>query len=70
MSMKYIRDYYGVPAKRGTQVTITTPKMGDIQGTIVASRGAYIRVRPDLSGGRILTYHPTDNIRYKSKESS
>ncbi len=64
MSMEYIRKFYNVPAKRGAEVTIKTPKMGDIKGVIVASRGAYLRIRTSLPKSKILTYHPTDHIEY------
>lgn len=56
--MSYIRGYYGVPAKRGSKVLACGKP-----GTIVGSRGAYIRVKLD-EGGRIRSYHPTWEITY------
>ena len=62
MSMAYIRSAYGVPAKRGTRVAFTTaPKA--VQGTIVGTRGQYLRVRWDESQ-RIDTMHPTWMLVY------
>lgn len=62
MSLKYIRDTYGVPAKRGCRVEYIDNKTA-IQGTITGSLGPYIRVR--LDGDRYsVTLHPTWRIRY------
>lgn len=62
MSLKYIRDTYGVPAKRGGRVEYIGNGVA-IQGTITGSRGARIRVR--LDGDRYsVTFHPTWRIRY------
>ena len=63
MSMEYIRHYYGVPAKRGTKVKIKSPASPSVifDGVIVGSKNAWLRVRVN---GRIMTYHPTDNIEY------
>jgi len=56
--MKYIRDRYGVPARRGARVTFCgTPH------TIVASKGQYLRVRED-GRKRIDSIHPTWNVVY------
>jgi len=64
MSMKYIRDTYKVPAKRGARVRYT-PAKGYIglEGVIVGSSGTYIRVRMD---GRkeVYSYHPTWRMEY------
>jgi len=62
MSMKSIRDYYGVPAKRG-QLIYYKPSNGVMQaGNITSARGAYIRVKM-LTGERLLL-HPTWCIEY------
>ena len=56
MSMKYIRDHYGVPARRGVEISFQGAK-----GVIVASQGCYLRVKfPD----GIKTLHPTWNVEY------
>lgn len=61
MNMEYIRDHYSVPAKRGMRI-LMTPSKGRVCGaTIVASRGAYIRVRLD-GEEKIKTYHPTAEV--------
>ena len=62
VSMKYIRDHYGVPAKRGARVAFTSAANA-VQGTIIGSRGAYIRVRWE-GARRVFTHHPTDSIIY------
>lgn len=62
MSIQYIRDTYGVPAKLGSRVEYTGTG-APIQGTITGTRNAHIRVRMD---GDIVSasYHPTWNMRY------
>jgi hypothetical protein len=66
VSMKYIRDYYSVPAKRGARVEYTggkTPKTG----VITSARDAKINIRMDgMQHPR--TYHPTWEIRYLDKQ--
>lgn len=58
MSMDYIRSYYGVPAKRGALIMFN----GKV-GSIVGSRGQYLRVRFD--GKRFpAVIHPTWEVRY------
>jgi hypothetical protein len=57
MSMDYIRRTYGVPAKRGVRVQFTDATKS-VQGTIIGSRGQYIRVRWDETGF-VHTMHPT-----------
>lgn len=59
--MKYIRDTYGVPAKRGARIEFR----GDGRlkaGTVVNSIGPYLRVRID--GGDIVNLHPTWEITW------
>lgn len=62
MSMDYIRRTYQVPAKRGARVQFTYAAQA-VQGTIVGTRGHYLRVRWDESG---LTHsmHPTWMLVY------
>ena len=72
MSMKWIRDYYNVPAKRGKKIEWSGDDLAKFiygflyqpkRGTIVASRGGYLRVR--FNGERhITTLHPTWKVRY------
>lgn len=71
MSMKYIRDYYKVPAKRGARIEfddemskfllgfLYKPK----RGTIVGSKHGYLRVRFD-NQKHITTLHPTWKVTY------
>lgn len=70
MSMSYIRKHYGVPAKRGMRVRYT----GDIGpahvGTIVGSRGAYLRVCfPTFMCGGVYSFHPTWELEYLPEET-
>ncbi len=59
MSMEYIRETYGVPAKRGTPVEYCEAE----HGVIVGAKGAYLRVR-FLGERRPRTLHPTYALRY------
>ena len=72
MSMKYIRKYYGVPAKRGGRIEFTNCDGVPRLGTIVAARDAQLCVRFDKQSHvaydrrRPLRLHPTWNVRYLS----
>lgn len=58
MSMEYIRDRYGVPAKRGARVVADGKP-----GTIVAARGGHLRIR--LDGERdTRSWHPLWHMDY------
>lgn len=59
--MKYIRDHYRVPAKRGGRIRFTGGMSGAVEGVIVGSRGQYLRVR---FGDDIATLHPTWEVEY------
>jgi hypothetical protein len=60
MSLAYVRSRYGVPAKRGGRIYI-----GGKMATIVGSRDGRLRVRLEEDADkRIVTAHPTWNIRY------
>lgn len=64
MSMKYIRGYYRVPAKRGREI-----KFQGAPYVIVGVRDQYLRARPLLPDGtpcdaEIATLHPTWRIDY------
>lgn len=58
MSLEYIRNYYGVPAKIGARI-----KYGDKEGTITGFSGAHIEIELD-GEGESRPYHPTWNIKY------
>ena len=62
MSMSHIRNFFSVPAKRGAMVRYTSARCGAL-GTIVGSRGCYLRVRWDVSG-MVQTMHPTRHLEY------
>lgn len=66
MSMKYIRERYGVPAKKGGRVRYTG---GDkpIEGTITSTDGPHLRIR--LDGNRWVDYfHPVWELEYLATE--
>lgn len=58
MSMDYIRQHYGVPAKRGGRV-----KFDGQWATIVASDQQYLKVRLD-GETRAIRIHPTWHVEY------
>lgn len=62
MSMAYIREYYGVPAKRCARVEYTGGK-SPVTGTITGSEGARLRIRMDGDDCAGI-YHPTWELRY------
>ena len=72
MSLKYIRDTYGVPAFIGTRVEFQPNRPGNPpwQGTIVGASSAYLRIRRD---GDVKTYpgyfHPEWNLTYLLPEA-
>jgi hypothetical protein len=72
MSMKYIRQYYGVPAKRGARIEYSGDETSKFiqgflfqpkKGTIVGAQDQYLRVRFDGST-RIETVHATWKVKY------
>lgn len=66
MSMQRIRDYYGVPAKRGMRV-IVDGKPGIITGT---TRGPmHLRVRFDHAPKHTIPTHPTWEVEYHTPET-
>lgn len=65
MSMKHIRQVYGVPAKRGGRVLYR----GLWFGMITGSDGPYIKVRMN-GGNRSHLYHPTDHMEYLTTSTS
>ncbi len=54
MSLKYIREYYEVPAKRGKPV-----RYRGKAGVVTGSSGALVKVRLD-GQKHARPYHPTD----------
>ena len=63
MTAKYVRDYYGVPAKRGMRIVVD-----GIPGTIVGFDDARLRVR--LQGVKgIQSAHPTWRVEYPKDAS-
>lgn len=66
MTMKYIRDYYGVPAKRGVRVKYAASDGEEFEGVITGSKDAHLRVRfPNTNHSWIM--HPTWHIEYLTK---
>ena len=55
MSMEYIREYYGVPAKRGAKFLYC-----GWPGKVVSSRGPHIVGVLDKDPKTLLILHPTD----------
>lgn len=68
MSLEYIRQTYGVPAKRGGRVEYTGGRV-PIKGTILgAALGGRLSVR--LDGSKYSGwFHPTWHIRYLTQEN-
>lgn len=62
MSMKYIRDTYHVPAKRGMRVMANGRP-----GKIVSAGGAYLKIKLD-DQKRPGLHHPTWNMIYYTDE--
>ncbi len=62
MSLEYIRNTYGVPAKRGGIVEYSGAGR-TLRGVITGADGAHVRVR--LEGGKFsMKFHPTWKLRY------
>lgn len=61
--MEYIRETYGVPAKRGMKVIFTgCTYIKEIHGVILSAKGGYLRIRK--KNGVVGTFHPTRNLIY------
>lgn len=60
-SFQYVRDHYGVPAARGVRITCDGES-----GTITASNGAHLIVRPDNAKYKNSRWycHPTWRMTY------
>jgi hypothetical protein len=67
VTMDYIRQRYGVPAKRGARIRFADPNFSygrcPQEGTIVAAPHGYIHVRFDGSRS-IVWLHPTWCVEY------
>lgn len=62
MTMQYVRDYYGVPAKRGGRV-VYTGSLEPKHGVITSARGAKLMIHMEgLKHAR--PYHPTWEMQY------
>jgi hypothetical protein len=58
MTMQYVRDTYGVPAKRGARVQVYTKDGQVLRGTITrATHYVYVRIDGERYGW---PYHPTE----------
>ena len=68
MTMQYIRDTYGVPAKRGMRVRCKAWD-GWCSGTITSASN-HVVVRPDPWPNARLRFHPTDTdaIQYLQEQ--
>ena len=67
MAMKYIRDTYNVPAKRGGRIVLVLPTASNdvrLHGTIIGSSGPYLRVRFDDKTRGVGNVHPTWHVEY------
>jgi hypothetical protein len=67
MTLKYIRDTYGVPAFRGARVEYRPDKAGypPWQGVITSADGAYLRIRRDgYDKTHPAYFHPEWNLTY------
>lgn len=63
MSLDYIRNAYGVPAKLGGRVRYWGDPAGERFGTIKGAKGARIKIR--LDGDRHANpFHPTWKLEY------
>lgn len=65
--MQYIRDSYGVPARRSGRVVYTGGARATA-GTITSAAGARLRIRMD-GDKHAGIYHPTWAMRYLPKQA-
>ena len=71
MSIQWIRDNYGVPAKRGMRVTYSPcegSKDRERDGVITGTCGPHLRIRLD-GDKRAGIYHPTWQVQYHPEVS-
>lgn len=62
MSIEYIRNHYGVPAKIGARVKYTYK--GEKMGTITSAQGSHLMIRFDGDKKPTGPFHPTWEIEY------
>jgi hypothetical protein len=62
VSLAYIRDYYGVPARKGQRVRYWYD--GNGEGVIIGSRHQYLRIRFDGATRAHDNFHPTFGLHY------
>ena len=62
MGLQYIRDFYGVPAKRGMEIEYNGECV-PVFGRITSAREGYIRVRLKNTK-KIISLHPTWKVKY------
>ena len=67
MSLKYIRECYGVPAYKGQKI-IYTGRGSPIEGTIRGGRGGSLRVQFGDDPSKVWLQHPTWNVEYVESE--
>ena len=61
MSLKYIQEYYKVPAEYGREINFENKR----KGVIVGARGQYIEVLfHDCKPGNLASLHPTWEVEY------
>jgi hypothetical protein len=60
MSLKYIRDTYNVPAKRGVRISFRRGEFMSLFGTITSAYNAKIRVKFDATPKLRHLFHPCD----------
>ena len=63
MSLKRLREAYGVPAYRGAPVIYTDCQDVEHHGKITSSDGARLSIK-HADDGKIRKHHPTWNIEY------
>jgi hypothetical protein len=65
-SFQWVRDNYGVPAKRGARVEYTGGAKPQL-GTIKSVSGSHIKIQLD-GAKHALPFHPTWELRYLDAE--
>lgn len=64
MSLDYIRNQYGVPAKKGARVEYTGDRSKGTQlGVVTGAQGGHVLIRIDGEKAS-LPYHPTWELKY------
>lgn len=63
MSMEYIRQHYGVPARRGARVRYRPERGKPCEGRITGTSGPHLMIRLD-GRNRSEPFHPVWNLDY------